>query len=681
MIGTKISITECVGPLFPDTAYYFLHRNNVEGIVLLVFFSDRVKNNHAHLVVVDGVTFDDALGDRIRIEKERIAVPPWNLTKAGRSVASLDKKRKGRKRANKHYIDARLKAISPAIEQTTAWLNSKDPVGALNRIARQFRKNETRFRTQVLSYLICGKNLLALLPPFHKSGTWQRAIKSVVKQGCPSRSMGRSYGSKEIPALTEKYLEGYWKFQRPGRPLTEIYRLINAKLLKIQVAPGSTKYQRRFVSSGIGFYTYEQFRYRLGKKYGLATIQINRYGAVRQRNRLSLPIGAFVDGYTNLMQKVVADAYTVSEHPKGYIEGTVLPPLKSVEIVDCLSGLITGTGFSLGAERSVAYRMALFCMAVPKPYFCSLFGISITPEEWPSEGLPLEFGTDGGAGRIDNLIQETDGRIASRSVSPSYTPQSNASIEAAHPKNTKLGGAPQYTVSNLTTAELIRKEIRRVIVRNMTARAEGRIVPTAEMVDVPPSPIAIWEYYAERFRNVAVPISLGEAVRSFLEPETFTVKCDGIYYKSRAYSSKKLEGTAIFRRRMSQKDEIEVTGYMMSVCLRNIWIEYDGELFQLTAKSIRDAENRDYEITVVDIDNWNDRRAIVESEFRQTQQAAPVEGMQSFERETGRSWDSARPRRGRYKLTQEAKEEALEADKNFLRPGGRKRRSVPSSSK
>src|SRR3546814_12761715 len=57
-----------------------------------------------------------------------------------------------------------------------------------------------------------------------------------------------------------------------------------------------------------------------------------------------------------------------------------------------------GIGFAFGAENNDAYQAAIFCAAISKTKFCSLFGINIEEDQWPSQGVIPHLITDRGPG-------------------------------------------------------------------------------------------------------------------------------------------------------------------------------------------------------------------------------------------------------------------------------------------
>ena len=144
--------------------------------------------------------------------------------------------------------------------------------------------------------------------------------------------------------------------------------------------------------------TYDQYRYQVHKYYGLATVQRTLYGEVKFRRRFAAHKGSFPEGVSSLYEATEADAYVCEDRPRGYIDGAVLQALYVARSVDTASGMRLGIGFSFGGESSESYNAMLFCAAIPKVKFCSLFDIEIDEHEWPSAGLTPRYITDRGPG-------------------------------------------------------------------------------------------------------------------------------------------------------------------------------------------------------------------------------------------------------------------------------------------
>jgi hypothetical protein len=411
---------------------------------------------------------------------------------------------------------------------------------------------------------------------------------------------------------------------------------------------------------GKPFPTERQFRYQIGKSFGIETVQKNRYGSARHRNRLSPSRGNYSADVANLMEKIESDGYFPAERPKGYLEGSVLDPLCVVTSRCLLSGKKLGIGFSFGAEKGTAYRMMLFSMAVPKDYFCSLWGFTLKPGEWQSQGLPPHFKVDRGPGSSLNLVDEK-ARPSIRNLVESWSGQSKATIESSHPRDVNFEGQPTFVESDYTPVALCRREIVRLIKYNHTADMSARMEIDSELAFVPPTPHALWNHYDARFRNSGIPISIDDAVRAFLTPIKLKVSKDGVFLDGRRYDSKELRRCGLLDRiARSGQGEVAIKGYMMDLCIRHVWLEVDRQLLLLNAQlKIRDDEELLY-ISCAELEQWKEARSQVNSAFRVHVPAASADFIERFELQTGVTWQEGKRRYGRPKKDMSARQEVLD---------------------
>lgn len=649
--------------------YHFLKSFPKQNKVLLVQLGGADENGVIHpaaqLIVLYCDDFESAVDEGFIQDTGVLAtLPPWLEDQESYDFELADTKRRKPKKSHKCRVEDRLLKIAPALIDPTSWMLAENPEYALNILARDCGANETRFRCWTLTYLLCGRNLWALHSPWHHIGDWKRDQFGGKKFGRPSIAFGVHYGRGEDPKLTQRYIEGYEKFRRLGRPLTKIYDMVMVKFLrcKVEAKPGNTRTKIYVPPLGQGFYTYDQFRTRLIKKFGLEQIQRDLYGETRFRTKMAPSKGEFAEHLTNLMQEVEADAFTCAERPRGYLEGTSLLPLKVAVANDVLSSFGLGIGFSLGSERREAYRMMLFCMAVPKDYFCELFGLTISKEDWPSQGLPPNYVTDRGPGAALKLIEKFEDDFPIRELTPSYSGQSKATVESGNPRKRKLEGKPRYIQSKLTPVSLARKLIFDVIRKNSTRDVENKIELIPEMANVQPSPICFWDAYDRRGRNDALPMSIDDAVRNFLTHRKFKLKDGGVFLLGRKYKSAAFEATGVFQKlKRTTLQDPEIDGYVLDLCVRYVWIEYQNRTYRLEAQLKVGGDKEDLYISLSELEQAAEARSFANSEFRQSKRAASGEAIQSFEEQTGDDWDSEKIATGVPKQTATSKQEEREA--------------------
>jgi hypothetical protein len=664
-IGTQIIAPEGWKSMPKDVRFYFLCNSAKTHRVLLAYFQggEAKQQASADILVVHRAVFEDGCRAEMIVPVEtQNTLPPWLKEFEGFDLTQIDRYRpSSSKTPHQQRVEARYFHIQQALAELTLILASRNPKQEIHRYARQCnpKQNESRFRLWFLTYLCFGQNLWSLLPPFHHSGIWDRKQFPEKKFGAPNLAYGKNYGNGMTVELVELCIKSYLKRAGPGVKMSTIYQeamihdfkcriSTNANGLKVYVSPHGNP----FPSDG-------QFRYQIKKAFGKETIQKTLYGKVRHRTRLSASKGRFSEEISNLMERVEADGYYTKERPKGYLDGTTLPAICVVTGRDVLSGLKVGIGFSFGAERNTAYRMMLFSMAVPKDFFCSLFGITLQSGEWPSGGVPAHFSIDRGPGARKDLIKNLQDRFPIRDMAPSWSGQSKATVESSHPRDIAIEGEPTFLQSLLTPVELAKREIFSLIQYNHTASMDDRIDPESDLAQVAPSPIGLWNYYDKIFRNDAQSIGIDNAVRTFLSDAEFSLKEDGIYLGARRYRSNELDEIGLFEK-SGEFHHIGSTlkGYVLDMCVRHAWVEVKGRLYLLEAMLRIRGDEETLWMSLSELEQWAEARRKVNSAFRIHQDACASDLRQRFYEDAGHSSESAVRRTGKPRKTAQAIQEA-----------------------
>lgn len=669
-IGVQIEAPEGWQQMAKGIKYHFLRSDATQGRVLLAHFESGGinKSPQVHLLVMYRNLFEEGAGEEkiVPCENQQL-LPPWLEPWSDIDLSQLDQFRPKAKVLHSERVEERYLIIAPTIQDIEQVLSMDNPESELNRRARLCNppQNESRFRLWVLTYLCFGRDIWTLMPPFHRIGIWSRENFPNKKFGAPSIAYGKSYGHGCSKGMAEQCVKGYRKRAKLGKKMTAIYEESMIEDFKCRIVTMPSGMKLYISINGDPFPTYWQFVYQVKKAIRTVEIQMTLYGKVRHRAKLAASKGAFSEEVTNLMERIEADGYYTNELPRGYVDGTSLPPLCVVVGRDVLSGLKLGIGFSFGKERSAAYRMMLFCMAVPKDFFCMLLGITYVEGEWPSVGLPGHLGIDRGPGARKDLIEELEKKFPIKDIAPSWSGQSKATVESSHPKDLHIDGQPTFIQSDLTPIQLMRREVTDLIRFNTVADMEARFEPDSELAFVTPSPLGLWNYYDKLFRNDAIPINIAEAVRTFLSPVEFSLRSDGVWLDQRRFDSEELRETGLLDKVSRTGSEgAKIQGYMMDMCLRHIWIEYEGRLIFLTAKlRIRGDEETTY-LSLEELIQWNEARQKVNSAYSVHRHAASSEFMGRFKDDTGKAWDSTTRRAGKPKrdaLSQQEEAEAQQA--------------------
>eukprot|EP01136_Pigoraptor_vietnamica_P035264 Opistho-1_new@100258 len=606
-VGTKLTAPEGWDTLPKGLDVHFLRNSPKSAHVFFVHFEVRNrKSAKATLISMQRFKFEEGVdGNHIAACSLQSTLPPWLSELEGLDLSKIDLYRSSNfKKSHHDRVTGRYQFIDIAVKEFEDIINSTQPQIEIHKRARLCSppQQETRFRLWLLAYLCFGRNIWALLPPYCNIGHWDRLEHSETKLGAPSKALGKNYGHGMSAALKAKCIKSYIKRAELGKSMTTIYQEAMAYDFKCRSVKQLNGMKIFVSTNGSQFPTYDQFRYRVHKEFGLETVQRTLYGEVRHRTRIASSKGRFSQEVANLMERVEADAYYVSERPIGLIENTTLKPLCVVVGRDILSGCLLGIGFSFGKERSTAYRMMLFSMVVPKVFFCSLFGIRISADEWMNEGMPAHLAIDRGPGARQDLIEAVEDRIPIKDVAPSWSGQSKATIESSHPRDVIIEGQPTYVDSGLNTIQLAKREIWRLINYNDSANMEDRIDPDKNMVNVIPSPNGIWQYYDQLYRNDAQPMSIEDAIRCFLTPIELTVKEDGVYLHSRRFYCQELRDTGL----LDIPGITKVKGYILDMAVRFVWIEFRDRLIQTNAMLRIRGDEETLFMSLEDLQQWKD---------------------------------------------------------------------------
>ncbi len=663
-VGIQLVAPEGYGQLCKGETYHFLRNDSKQERALLVYFTGwTLAHPSANLLVFKQGAFERGLADgHIVVAATQYDLPPWLQLLDGFDMNLLDLQRPRARKSHRERVDERLSLLSGALKDVDAVLSAPDPLRAINSLARACHpaQKESRFRLWFLTYLCFGRNPWVLIPPFCRIGRWPRDDHPEVKLGRKNLAYGNEYGHPSKPEMREMMIKGYLKHSGLGIKMTDVYKKTMLSVFGCRSATGSKGMQHYYHPAGAPFPTIDQFRYRIKQAFGLENIQRTLYGQVRYRARLAPSKGKFSEEVANLLEHLETDGHYTEERPRGFIEGTVLPALCVVVGRDVLSGMKTGIGFAFGNERSSAYRMMLFSMAVGKQYFCRLFGIEIAEDEWPCQGLPPYFRADRGPGAKADLIEDLQQRFPIKDLPPSWSGQSKATVESSHPRAIKIEGEPTFIASDLTPVELARREIYRLVKYNHTADMSGRMQADPDMVDIVPSPIGLWNYYDSLMRTEAQPMPIEEAVRVFLTPTIFDVRHDGVWLRGQRYDSAILQESGILER-VARNQSLKVSGYTLDLCVRHVWVEIDRKLLMLDAMMKIRGDDRILYVSVLELDQWEARRRKIDSAFRIHQHAAASGYEGRFKDDTGKEWDAGKRQPGRPRKDETNRQEIQEA--------------------
>lgn len=667
MTGSRIIAPDGFLSLSKGIVYYFLLSDALNNRVRLVCFSVSEKLQRSQLVTLSRFEFEQALEDGLLVEDGGPdKYPPWLESIKGVSIEYLESRRKSNVKTYDQMVNHRYFFIAELVLRSQEILSSARPDAAIGAHARSQKpaQHPTRVRFWFYTYVVFGRNIWALLPPFHAVGNWDREASSRKnKLGRPSPK-GKKWGYHADAQMRKLMYDGFIAHKKIDKTKKEIYGDVMVRSFGCTSIRIKDKEYEYIHKEGKPFPTERQFWYSIKQQTSPDELSIALRG-VNGKRSISGSQGSFDELLVNLNQVVEFDGYYIDEKPSGVLEGTAQEGYCVVRARCVLSGLIVGIGFAYGRETMEAYRMALFCMATDKVKFCQLFGIIIAPGEWACEGLPGDIVFDRGPGATYDCLPQINW-LGTLELTPTYSGQSKATIESSHPRKKKSKEQPGYKHSDKNFIDLARREIWRVLMDNAKSDASSRLSDDMLMAGVKPTPNGVWDYWDARGRNSSISMQFETSVRSFLTPCSVTITGDAVYLHKRKYRSADLIATGVFDR-VARNGVIKATAYVLTMCVRHIWIEVNGVLYELdVVRSARTLEGS-IDITLKELELLGQLRRDSETRHRSEQSAIEQYYRGRAEESTGESWDG-----GVFKIGRPAKGGAAKRDKDdFARHVGK----------
>lgn len=595
-------------------------------------------------------------GGEILLCEEQRELPPWFGTLKIDDLRACDLRHTDRKVSHEARTSRLMTHLEPLVHNLDQVLSALLPDKLINAHARACQpvQHEGRFRTAFYAYLCFGCTTWALHYSFQSIGRWDRKNHRG-KLGRPSVQQGAQHGhgctSQE---MQDRIVEGYRKFSRSGVHLNTIYRRTVVEIFGCVPQKGPSGVMKFIHPAGLPFPSQDQFNYRISQVFPLKERQTHKLGQARVRNHLTHSIGRFTESVSSLMERTEQDGYQCKEVCKGYLPGSHLPPLLTVRIRCTASGIIAGVGFSVGAEKASAYRMALFCAAIDKVKFAQLFGLELTPQDWPSRGVSPHVINDRGPGSTSKADGKEEAfQFIIKEGAPSYSGQSKATVETLHPKAVKNEGSPTYQETQKSIPQLAQQEILRAVRDNNATDVTDRLNHRSLIAGVLPNPVAIWNHLDSLGRSHAVNMRFEEAVRAYLTPIEVTVQDDAVYFRDARFASKALTESGVLQA-AHDTGRFKLRGYALDVCVRHIWVDLGHQLIEVDAQlSIRDGDGQLY-VSVVELEQIQQIRRDGKREHRQHRQAVHADLEMRLQNATGEKFDQATNKPGRSKRGKKA---------------------------
>lgn len=661
--GSKLAAPEGFRGLPKDNEYFFLASDGMANRVRLVFFDD--EGTTARLITLSRPEFEYALINGDLVETGRESAPPWLREINGVSIDHLEQTRVRPKESYDQKVNKRYLAIAELVVRAEEILASDNPEAVINAHAKDQSpvQNAARLRLWFFTYLVFGRTKWSLMPKLRSIGTGER------EQSKDGKVLGRPPidGRKcRFPATVEmkaSILEGFTKYNDSNKTDIEIYGEVVIRQFGCRTMKNAKGNVQFYHPEGKPFPTWGQYNYWLGIMLGGKSYNKARRGPSGARAKAGF-IGSFSDELLNVNQLVEFDGYYPKEKISGMLEGAASDAGCIVRGVCPLSSEVVALGFSEHKENMEGYRMALFCAAVGGVKYASLFGLTIKEDEWPSIGLPQNVVFDRGPGstmgvpvRSEAVPREEMMDWLSRiELTPTHSGQSKASVESSHPRTKSNNDQPTHFHSALNFVELCKRHILQVVYENKKSNAADKMIDDMKRVGFKPSPNNIFRYYDSVGRNSATNVSFEYAVRKFLTPHPALIKRGGVYFYGRKYNSPKLIETQVFDR-IATNGQIRVTAYVMVMCVRHIWMELEGILYELDFVRPASVHPDSVDISLSDLQTLDANLIRGGAQQREEQAALTQERNNRFFEATGKSWGS-----GTRKLGRPAKGDAAERD-------------------
>lgn len=652
-IGEQFHAPEGAGGLKKGIRYYVARPR--EDDILIVWFERQKTAWRVYCMWVGRDLLMHAMNDHppsvVRCEQQ-LSVPPWLEKESGLNYDELEEYRTWpRKESYRAQATRRLLEITPAIETEGEILFSDNPLSEIVRRCAKAGSRTHPHRLQVwfFAYILHGHDLWSLKRPAGGVGLWNRREEPhrSKKLGRPSLS-GRSYGWPSA-MMREEIIAAYQKYGGLGVYMRRIHAIALERVFKCVIIKDASGQDVIAQPQNKPFPSYGQFRYVVIQHYGLQAVQRALYGDARIRRSAAFDEGVYSGQYANLLESFEIDAYVVEDRPKSYLNGDTMPALYVV-IGKCPhSKSVVGVGVSLGSEKKQAYRSMLLCAALPKSVMARIYGMGNTIDDWEMVGLPPQIVSDRGPAGSDKLIRGSEDQPVVKTETPSYDGQSKPFVESGNPRSVKIEGAPSYVQSDLTVAQMVKREILRAVCMNESTSISDRL-SNEDVIEFrrrgwSATPKNLWKLRTEQLRVSGHCLSVEQAVRRFAEPCEVEVDRRGVKFRKNWYSSKMFRETKVMGQ-LADGGVLKLRAYIVPISARIIWVEVKGVLIELEPIRLSRIDMTEFELPLFEQDLYVEERRRLESDTRIAAEAASLRARTDFVEVTGKTWSEGERRRG-----------------------------------
>ena len=641
---------------FQEMVRYYYAGDTDDGRVHLVWFSGEKHGRRVRMITLQRPVFQSYLTDakvKLKLFDVQLELPEWLTEDEGINFQLIEGNRaKNPKQTIKAQCDTRLLTISVAVERQNEILASADPLAILNKLARNQSAtvHPHRFQVWFYAYVLHDEELWALKRARGDTGKWDRRSEAHgdSKFGMPSSDEDNCFNSPSwrVHKTMQNFYLNACDAGVSMRSIWIDFLTEKCKCTEVVDKKGQLTFTR---SDGGAVFSYGQFRNCIVKKFGLDAVQITKYGAPRIRLKKTTNDGDYSSQYARILEGFEVDAYFCPDRPKQMLGDGPADPLVVAVGVDPKTSSKTGVGFSVGAENGEAYRAMLFCSVVPRTYTERMYGIPAGHlDGWHVLGYPANFRSDRGPAGHRGLIDDLEAKFPIQSVVPSSEPMSKATTEGGHPRHTKLEGTPTYVLSDLNVVQMMKREVYQARLatfkQNIASKLSDQEIVDFQREGLSATPHDYAGYLLQRLATAGRSMTIERAVRAFWTPIEFKICADGVRHRQRIFTSKEYMDSNV-RKKLGTR-EIGVSGYCLSAVFAIVWVELDGQLVEVSAKSKSRQDQEDYIMPKDEVEKVDEMRAKVEARTRRSGAAAESQAHRRFEEATNLKWSSGARRSG-----------------------------------
>lgn len=465
-----------------------------------------------------------------------------------------------------------------------------------------------------------GMSVNALTPSFEKCGRGTRTPGGA-KLGAPV-TPGMLPGvnvTTDVKAIFEKGLQRYYVSKRNARrkiSLKAAYDMMAIDFFLDQVidpVTGRETYPTKAEWEATGYPTFRQFRFWYDKRDDLLGIRRKREGASRYDKDLRGIVGTAVAGLMGAGSRFEIDSTPLDIGCVSEIDRTVPVGRPTFyQVTDVLTKLICGIYVGFENASWMAAGLAVRNVVENKVAFCERYGISISPEEWPCEGvLPARFLCDRG---------EWEGYDAS-----AFVGKSTVTVEVAAPYRGDQKGSTEKKFDQFH--RLLRTQLDGMIEKKVQERGDrdyrrdavlnlrevtACVIEVAiflnnsnKLIDYPRTremiadrvravPVDLWRWCRERGMDELSRASVSQIEVAMLPVATATVTPEGYRFRKLLYKPADREQWSVFDRALQNGvSKVDVSYdplWTDHVWLHGSKIDDDHVVLELTDKSVAYAD-------------------------------------------------------------------------------------------